>query len=97
MAVQHNWPSVVNSGVPDTCRFIDAAISEIESCECGECNSHTAKQNLEKVRDYNSKLRTWGNDQYEKVVQLEQAYEDAMQEIEDLREQIKELEQELSD
>jgi hypothetical protein len=85
------------SGVPDTCKIIDAAISEIESCECGECNSYVAKQSLEKVRDYNSKLRTWGNDQYEKVQQLEQAYEDAMQGIEDLREQIKELKQELSD
>ena len=85
------------SGVPDTCKFIDAAISEIDSCECGECNSYIAKQNLEKVRSYNSDLRQWGNDQYEKVTQLEQAYEDAMQEIEDLREQIKELERELSD
>lgn len=85
------------SGTPDTCKFIDAAIFELEKCTCEDVNVSAAKCNLEKVRDYNSELRTWGNEQYEKANQLENAYEDANQEIEDLREQIKQLEQELSD
>lgn len=82
------------SGVPNTCPFIDQAISELNCCECDSVDANKAESALEKVRAYNEELRAWGNEQYRRaeelqleIDRLEKELDDAICEIQDLKEQ----------
>jgi chromosome segregation ATPase len=91
------------SGTPNTCPFIDEAISEIDNCECESVDKHRAKAALEKVRGYNDDLRQWGNDQYyelqdaeNRIGELEYDKDDLQSQVKNLLEEIKTLEFEIS-
>ena len=62
-----------HSPVGHTCPWIDEAIDVLRNSECGyntaEVNS--AIQALEKVRSANDELRSWGNELYAKIEELE--------------------------
>jgi len=84
------------SGVPNTCPFIDEAIEVLSKCECEDLDPHSAIQALEKVRSYNDDLRTWGNDQRESAEEWEESWRNADKEIDDLRAEIKNLRDEIA-
>ena len=58
-----------NSGIKETCPWIDEAIDVLEKSQC-EYNYSEVKEaiaSLEKVRSANSDLRYWGNELYRQV------------------------------
>ena len=91
------------SDVPNTCPFIDMAISELKSCGCDNVDVAAAVAALEKVRGYNEDLRTWGNDQYresqdalKQIDSLQDLLDAANETIEDQKKDIKTLEDEVT-
>lgn len=75
-----------NSGIKETCPWIDEAIDVLEKSQC-EYNYSEAKSaiaSLEKVRSANSDLRDWGNSLYREVEELKDEIKCLEKRIEDM-------------
>lgn len=56
---------------------------------------HIAISDIELVRDANSELREWGNEQFERVEYAEKELESAQSEVEELKEELECLKEQL--
>lgn len=96
-----------NAPVKETCPLIDDVKSVLFYLNDGETpDIKDALDLLEKIRDANSKLREWGNEQYNRAEDLEKEYEhkkgqlegeikDLTKEVEELQEEVYDLKQEI--
>jgi len=84
-----------NSPVNSTCPEINSATESISSIrdtlleQIEELNY--LSKGLEKLRTENSDLRTWGNEQYDRVEELEKELKGANKEIDELKRELKEF------
>ena len=91
-----------NTGVPQTCPFIDEVIGFISSIEWDEGEeglkqgANKVLQVLETIRTHNSNLRDCANSEYNRAEEVEAANEELKDEISDLKSEIRELTKELN-
>lgn len=86
--------------VPNTCPLIDKVVSFVESVPdeegittmdrlMGRCEKSNSLDLLEKIREANSELRSWGNENHRKAFDLDE-------ELEELKSKYEELEDDLT-
>lgn len=98
-----------NSLIPQTCPKIDSVLSIITDIySADEPITKGELQNIEKlmeeIREANSKLRDWGNDEYNRAEELEKdkdyyqnEHEKAQSEVDSLKSEVDSLKSEIKD
>jgi len=95
-----------NSPVGATCSSIDSVISFLNNIDCEDVSSQSIKDIIdcmEEIRNANSKLRDWGNEEYDRAEvneneknEWEDRYNEVQREIENLNDKIIDLNDEIN-
>lgn len=89
------------TGVPETCPYIDSVIRFIEECTEENTNYSSAIAELEKIRSFNSDLRSVANNFFHEKEELESDFDYKINakedEIEDLKSTISDLRDDIRD
>src|SRR5688572_5049408 len=89
-----------NAPIGHTCPKIDDVISMVHDFyksggEMSVYDYNSFEKKMEQIRDANSTLREWGNEQNQLAEEYEKDLDDAKDEIADLRDEIKALKSEI--
>ena len=81
-----------NAPVGHTCRMIDSVLSTLASAEGISRQEYNELETiLEKIRFHNDSLRTWGNEMFDLVYELEKEVESLNNKVADLTDEITSL------
>lgn len=87
--------------VPPTCPLIDQVVDKLEDMKLQHLMTELEYKNLhdlmEAIREANSTLRVWGNEQYTEAARLETANENLQRDIDKLERQVENLKDEVNE